>query len=78
VSAADVLGFRTWFRNRLDREDTETLNGRVRRTLAGWRSNPPAGTSAAFFDEMMADLDKHMDTAKPEAAPKPSDVDVFL
>jgi len=77
VSAADVLGFRTWFRNRLDRDDTETLNGRIRRTLAGWRSNPPAGTSADLFAGMLADLDKHLGTANPKAAAKHSDADAF-
>lgn len=77
MSAPEVLGFRTWFRNRLDREDTKALNSRVRRTLAGWRSNPPAGTSAALFEGMLADLDKHLGTAKPKAAPKPSDADAF-
>lgn len=77
MSKPDV-GFRTWFRNRLEREDAETLNGRVRRALAGWEASPPTGTSAGFFTDLLGELDAHLGKSKPnpKAAP-PSDADAF-
>lgn len=76
TEAAD-LGFRTWFQNRLEKEDADTLNGRVRRTLAAWEAKPPTGTSAALFSGMLADLDKHLGAAKPKPQAPPSDADAF-
>lgn len=76
TEAAD-LGFRTWFQNRLDREDKKTLDGRVRRTLAAWEAKPPTGTSAPLFSGLLAQLDKHLGAAKPRPKAPPSDADAF-
>jgi|GEM_PF-3934257 len=75
--ASPDLGFRTWFKNRLDREDRETLNGRVRQSLVGWQASPPTGTKAALFTGLLGELDRHLAGAKPKPKAPPSDADAF-
>ena len=77
MSAGADRGFRVWFKNRLDREDHATLDGRVRNSLKGWEASPPTGTKAGMFEGMLAELDAHLATAKPKPKAPPSDADVF-